>query len=298
MPVLATAPAKINLTLAVTGRRNDGYHRVHTVMQAVDLRETIEVWNREEPGIELSVVGADLPANENNTAYKAAKVFFEKTGLPPAGIGIRVRKQIPMGAGLAGGSADAAAVLAGLNELTGAHLSVERLCEWGGFVGADVPFCVLGGTAVGTGTGADLSPLPAMPDCFLVIAKPADGISTPEAYRLIDESKISLTHSLSAAIACPTGMEEAVKKSNLPMIARALMNDFDAVTKLPGVEAIKAVMRAEGTLGCQMTGSGSAAFGIFTDENRAISCRNALKRQYSEVYLCHPDPCGAKIQIP
>lgn len=297
MRILATAPAKINLTLAVTGRRNDGYHTVYTVMQAVDLRETIEVWDREEPGIELSITGANLPADRSNTAYKAASVFFEKTGVPLIGIDIRVTKRVPMGAGLAGGSADAAAVLAALNELTGAHLSMERLCELGGYVGADVPFCVLGGTAVGTGTGAVLTPLPAMPECLLVLAKPADGISTPEAYRLIDESGISLTHASNDKSHPLEAMEKAVRDGNLRSIAQNLMNDFDAVTELPGVEAIKAIMRAQGTLGCQMTGSGSAAFGIFVDESSAKSCLKALKRQYSEAFLCHPDQYGAKIQI-
>lgn len=290
MRIQATAPAKINLTLAVTGRRGDGYHTVRTVMQAIDLRETVEIWGRDEKGIELSVAGADLPVDERNTAYKASLIFFEKTGLKPAGLQIHIDKQVPMGAGLAGGSADAAAVLAALNELTGAHLPVERLCELGSFVGADVPFCILGGTAVGTGTGAVLSPLPAMPDCTIVVAKPPDGISTPEAYRLIDQAK------LFGKVRENDGMEKAVREHNLSGIAENLMNDFDAVTSLPGVEAVKTVLRSNGALGCQMTGSGSAAFGLFADRNLAEDCVQVLKRQFHDVFLCHPDKNGAKAE--
>lgn len=290
MRIRATAPAKINLTLVVTGRRDDGYHTVHTVMQAIDLRETVELCSRGEAGITLSVEGADLPADERNTAYLAARVFYEKTGLPPSGVHILLRKKVPMGAGLAGGSADAAAVLAALNVLAGAHLPTERLCELGSFVGADVPFCVLGGTAVGTGTGAVLSPLPAMPDCTIVVAKPPDGVSTPEAYRLIDEK------GLCGGGRENGGMEKAVREHDLGGIAGHLRNDFDAVTRLPGVEEAKAAFRSYGALGCQMTGSGSAVFGIFDDGNRAENCIRALKRRFPAVFLCHPDPRGAKTE--
>lgn len=289
MHVSATAPAKINLTLEITGRRDDGYHLVHTVMQAITRRERAEVWNTEQPGLTLAIEGANLPVEDNNTALKAARAFFAATGMAPTGWGIRLHKRVPIGAGLAGGSADAAAVLAALNALTRAGLSTEQLCAIGAHVGADVPFCVLGGTALGTGTGTELLPLPAMPDCWIVVAKPADSISTAEAYRLID-----------SAPSLPAGygpaMQQALREGSLSALSRGLVNAFDAVTALPGVEHIKQLMRRHHTLGCQMTGSGSAVFGLFDEEQAAESCAQTLSRQYAEVFVCRPDRQGARIE--
>lgn len=287
--VTASAPAKINLTLDIAGRRDDGYHLIHTVMQALDLRETVAVWEEKEPGIFLSVVGADLPADERNTAWKAAEVFRKAVGLPQSGIGIRVHKRVPMGAGLAGGSADAAAVLAAMNELTGARLRPDELCGLGAQVGADVPFCVLGGTAVGEGTGVILTPLPDLPPCWIVVAKPEDSISTAQAYRKIDGAE-SLPQSR------PFAMEDAVCSGDLVTVGRELGNAFDAVTALPGVAAIKEIMRAHRTLGCQMTGSGSAVFGLFDDRAWAESCAQALRSRWEETFLCRPDSGGARVE--
>ena len=287
--VLVSVPAKINLTLDITGRRSDGYHLVHTVMQAITLREAVEVWRQEETGITLSVVGADLPNDGSNIAWKAADVFLKKTGTPLHGLGIRIHKRVPIGAGLAGGSADAAAVLAALNELTGTGLNSEKLCDLGAIVGADVPVCMIGGTAVGTGTGTVLSPLPPMPDCLIVVAKPPDSISTAEAYRRIDKAD-SLPVSVSGK------METAIRTGDLTAVAQNLTNAFDAVTDLPGVEAIKRIMRQYNTLGCQMTGSGSAVFGIFQENDAAERCVQALLQQFQQVFLCHPDKEGAKIK--
>lgn len=289
MGVLASAPAKINLTMHIEGRREDGYHLVHTVMQALDLRETVEVWEREQSGITLTITGADLKDSENNTARKAVRAFFAATGLPERGYGIYLNKCIPMGAGLAGGSADAAAVIVALNELTGAGLNTQELCSIGAHVGADVPFCILGGTATGTGTGTILSPLPPLPDCTIIVAKPPDGISTPEAYRLIDSAS-SLPDPASSR------MEEAICEGDLHAVGCELCNAFDTVTTLPGVNAIKSVMRTHHTLGCQMTGSGSAVFGLFDEADRAKRCARELRRQYHDVFLCVPDRRGAYIE--
>ncbi len=289
MRVTASAPAKINLTLDIAGRRDDGYHLVHTVMQGLNLRETVSVWEEKEPGIALSVVGADLPADESNTAWKAAEVFRKAVGLPKNGIGVRIHKRVPMGAGLAGGSADAAAVLAALNELTGARLRPAELCELGAQVGADVPFCVMGGTAVGEGIGTVLTPLPDLPECWIVVAKPPDSISTAEAYRKIDGAE---------TLPCsrPFVMEDAIGSGDLAAVGRALGNAFDAVTALPGVRAIKEVMRSHRTLGCQMTGSGSAVFGLFDDRALAERCVQALCPHWKETFLCRPDSEGARVE--
>lgn len=177
--VTVLAPAKLNLTLDVTGTRPDGYHTLDMIMQAVSLRERVTL--RRSRGLSLSLPGSRVPANEHNTAYKAALAFFHGTGLL-AGAAITVEKHVPVRAGMAGGSADAAAVLVGLNELYGARLSAAELCALGAQVGADVPFSIVGGTARVTGVGDILEPLKPCPPCFFTVCMPAGGISTPQAY--------------------------------------------------------------------------------------------------------------------
>ena len=284
--IRASAPAKINLSLEVVGRREDGYHLIHSVMQAISIRETIEISKRSQPGICLTVIGADVRADQNNTAYRAASAFFEKTGLGEIGLDIKLIKQVPVGAGLGGGSADAAAVLAALNERANTGLSVEELCEIGALVGADVPFCIMGGTALATGTGTTLHRLSPMPDCFIVIAKPVQSVSTAEAYRLIDDAEI-----------LPRGfLMEDVIKSDIKTIAGSLSNDFDSVIKLSGVEDIKRIMRLCCALGCQMTGSGSAVYALFDKKDAATRCYNELLKHYRNVFLCKPDMEGARTE--
>ena len=289
MEITATAPAKINLTLEITGRREDGYHLLRTVFQGISLRESAAVWAEEEPGIRLSIAGASLPADESNTAWKAAAFFQEHTGFPLPGIGIRVHKHVPVGAGLAGGSADAAAVLAALNELAGTRLRLDELCEIGARVGADVPFCLMGGTAVGAGTGTILTPLPDLLPCSIVVSKPDAGISTAEAYRRIDGAA-GLPVPRSAA------MEQAVCSGDLLAVGRELCNVFEAVAGLPEVEEIKKTMRAHHALGCQMTGSGSAVFGLFDEHTAAEHCAQELRRRWRDTFLCRPDPDGARVE--
>ena len=181
--VTVLAPAKLNLTLDVTGTRPDGYHTLDMIMQAVSLRERVTL--RRSRGLSLSLPGSRVPANEHNTAYKAALAFFHGTGLL-AGAAITVEKHVPVRAGMAGGSADAAAVLVGLNELYGARLSAAELCALGAQVGADVPFSIVGGTARVTGVGDILEPLKPCPPCFFTVCMPAGGISTPQAYARYD----------------------------------------------------------------------------------------------------------------
>jgi 4-diphosphocytidyl-2-C-methyl-D-erythritol kinase len=286
--VRASAPAKINLSLKVTGRRDDGYHFIHTVMQAVSVRETVELKKNGKSGIDLSMTGAKLSPDVTNIAYRAADAFFEYTGIKAFGIDIKIHKTVPIGAGLAGGSADAAAVLAGLNALTDARLPVSELCKIGAQVGADVPFCILGGTALATGVGTDLTVLPPIPDCFFVIAKPEESISTAEAYRLIDSADSMPDPAVS--------IEDAVKAGDILMVARGLSNDFETVTNLPGVGDIKRIMEQNKALGCRMTGSGSAVFAIFSDRDTAERCKTALQSGYKDVFLCLPDREGARVE--
>lgn len=285
--IRAYSPAKINLTFEIIGRRDDGYHFVNTVMQAVTLYETVDVCKNGLDKIELTVSGNDIDPNECTTVYRSADLFFKKTGTEQFGVSINLKKSVPVGAGLAGGSADAAAVLAALNEISGARLSVAELCRIGAHIGADVPFCILGGTAFGTGTGTKLSPLPKLPDCAIVIAKPDESISTAHAYRLIDEQG-GKPKSIS------TKMLDAINNADILAVASLLHNDFDYVTNLPKVDTIKQTMIKHGTLGCQMTGSGSAVFGIFINDDDAKRCYDALKTMHDDVFLCRPESKGVR----
>lgn len=285
MTVTVLAPAKINLTLDVTGRRDDGYHLIHTVMQSIDLCDRITVKETGTGDITLDVSDERVPSDERNTAYRAAQAFFAETALPNPGIAIRVQKRIPMEAGLAGGSADAAGVLVALNILTDARLETDELCRIGGKIGADVPFCVLGGAANATGTGTILSPLPSMPDCWLTVAKPDVGVSTAEAYRRIDAAEIERRPLNSAMI-------DALCGGELAEVGRLLCNVFQEAVDLPEVAAIAHEMREQQTLGCAMTGSGSAVFGIFEEKAAAKRCADLLKRDGYTVFVCRPCTTG------
>jgi 4-diphosphocytidyl-2-C-methyl-D-erythritol kinase len=289
MTVTVEAPAKINLSLDITGRREDGYHLIETVMQAIDLCDRVTVRHAGAPGaIRLGLTDQRIPGDSSNTAYRAAQAFFAAVrdkSIQNPGICISIDKRIPMQAGLAGGSADAAGTLAALNRLTDARLTDEELCLIGAGVGADVPFCILGGAAFAEGTGTILSPLQSMPSCHIVVAKPDCGVSTPEAYRRIDSAVLRRRPHTSV-------VADALCAADLDTLSRELCNVFEEALGLPEVGAIKQVMRDHETLGCCMTGSGSAVFGLFGGETAARRCAAALKRDYEEVYVCHPCPHG------
>lgn len=286
MELTLQAPAKINLTLDVTGRREDGYHLIQSVMQTVTLTDEVTVRLEDGlSGIRLQVSDAAVPADDRNTAWRAAAAFLGAVDTPYAGAAVTIRKNIPMEAGLAGGSADAAAVLAALNRLTDARLTVEELCDLGGKIGADVPFCLLGGAAEATGTGTILSPLPSLPPCWLVLAKPCAGVSTAEAYRLVDKADIRRRPN-HAAVA------DALLEGDLETVGRELGNVFEYAVSLPEVERLKQTMRRFDTLGCQMTGSGSAVFGLFSDKAEARRCAQALRDLCGKAVVCRPCPTG------
>lgn len=291
MTVTVEAPAKINLTLDVTGRREDGYHLIETVMQAVSLCDQVIVRQHGKPGdIVLQTGEEGIPDGPSNTAYKAAEAFFEAVedqGIENPGILITLHKRIPVQAGMAGGSADAAGTLWALNRLTDARLTQEELCAVGAKVGADVPFCVMGGAAFAEGTGTILTPLPSLPDCFVVIAKPDCGVSTPEAYRRIDRAVLRRRPHTSV-------VEDALCAGELDTVSRELCNVFEEALALPEIACIRQIMREHATLGCCMTGSGSAVFGLFSEETEARRCAAALKREYETVFCCRPCPHGPR----
>lgn len=271
---------KINLTLDVVGRRRDGYHLLDTVMQTVSIWDELEIQTGRERGVRLECNRESLPLDSKNTVYRAAKFFLEDQGLGNEGLTIYIHKFIPSRSGMGGGSADAAAVLRGLNEMYGAGLSPEKLMELGAKVGADVPFCVTGGAARCRGTGTEVSPAPMMPDCWLVVCKPPAGMSTPRAYALLDQYPLSSTQ------ATPR-MMDALEAGNLRRVAKGLANRFDETIRMTQVRGIKRAMQGIGALGAMMTGSGSGVYGIFETEQQAKGAMKKLE-ELGKVFLVRP----------
>ena len=277
------AYAKLNLTLDVLGKRPDGYHDIKSVMQGISLRDDIEIDVGTGKPWRLLCDKEDIPTDETNLAWKAAKVFFDTIGKDPDGLEIRIVKRIPAQAGLGGGSADAAAVLRALNRHYDAPFSLPALAELGSKIGSDVPFCVLCGTAIAEGRGDRLRPLPDMPDCIFVICKPDFSVSTPALYRVIDEKAIAKRPD-------HTAMERAVLAGDLGAIAENLCNVFDPIVTDEHLELnyIKSIFNSYGAVGYQMTGSGSAVFAIVDSfEFAAVIC-NMLRDNYPNVYIAKP----------
>lgn len=275
--------AKLNLTLDVLDKRSDGYHDLKSVMQTVSIRDDIEIDIGTGKPWTLSCDKDGVPTDSRNLAWKAAQVYFDAIGTDPDGIAIRITKRIPMEAGLAGGSADAAAVLRALNKHYNMPLSLLALAELGASIGSDVPFCVLCGTAMAEGRGERLRKLPDMPDCFIVVCKPDFSSSTPELYRKLDESTIGKRPDHQA-------MESALLAGDLGKVAQNLYNVFDPLVTKEHLELnyIKSIFNSYGSIGQQMTGSGSAVFAIVECfEHAAVIC-NMLKDNYPQVFICKP----------
>ena len=275
--------AKINLTLDVLGKRSDGYHDIQSVMQTISIRDDVEIDVDTDKPWTLSCDKDDVPTDESNLAWKAAKVFYEQTKLETTGLAIRITKRIPMQAGLGGGSADAAAVLRALNRHYGDPLSILALAELGSLVGSDVPFCTLCGTAMVEGRGERLRKLPDMPDCCFVVCKPDFSSSTPELYKKIDETAIAKRPDHQA-------MESALLAGDLAKVAENVYNVFDPVVTQDHLELnyIKSIFNSYGSVAQQMTGSGSAVFAIVPDfEFAAVVC-SMLKDNYPQVYIAKP----------
>ncbi len=290
MKATVRANAKINLSLDIVGKRDDDYHLLESVMQSVSLADTVTVKaGGEENEITVSTGSHCIADDQTNTAYRAAKEFFEYTQIDNPGVNIRIKKAIPVGAGLAGGSADAAAVIIALDSIFNTRLETEQLCDIGEKVGADVPFCITGGTMLARGTGNILAPLPDLPDCHILICKPEISISTAAAYRTIDEQ------GLACSAECSEDISEAVCGSDLAAVSKHLRNIFEKAMNIPEVDQIKETMIRSGALGACMTGSGSAVFGIFDDEDKAEDCAAELRREYDDVFLTAPVSSGCEI---
>lgn len=289
MKITVLAPAKINLSLDVGGLRSDGYHQVSTVMQAVSLYDQITLTSAEGGEITISCDYPGVPCDESNIVYKAAMRFFESTGIPKTGIHIEINKVIPTQAGLGGGSSDGAAVLVGLNRMFDAHLKTKELCAIGEKVGADVPFCINGGTQYGTGTGTTLEKIRSMPRANIVICKPEDvSVSTKEAYAKVDEKGEKVAEYSKYLI-------RTIYSGDLRNFCATLYNDFEEALQLPQVAEIKRLMFLNKAKGALMSGSGSAVYGIFSSERQAKKCVDELSKSYGQVFLCKPVKDGCKI---
>lgn len=274
------AYAKINLTLDITGKRADGYHNIESIIQSISLCDTLDIRENSSGKIHVTSNTSYLSDDENNTAYKAAKVFYEHTGGKIHGISIDIEKKIPSRAGMGGGSSDAAAVLWAMNEIYRTNLSMSELFHLGTKIGADVPFCLAGGTCYCSGIGEKITRIDGMPHCFLLICKPSAGVSTPRAYALVDKLLYS------SPTATPK-MANALRSGQIENVAAALSNRFDEVLFLPQVQNIKKIMRANGALNAMMTGSGSAVYGIFEEPEKIKECAQQL-HGHGELFLAKP----------
>ena len=286
--MLVRANAKINLTLDITGVLSTGYHTVEMIMQSVTLYDDIKLDFSNNEKINLRCSKPYLPINNRNVAYKAAEAFFDYTKIKNKGIYIKIYKQIPVSAGLAGGSADAAAVLTGLNEMFKTKLTMEELEKIAVPVGADIPFCLNGGTILAGGIGEQLTRLDDMPDCYIVLVKPPINVSTQTAYQKYNESLLANRPDTRAMIA-------ALQKKDVYLVARNMCNVFEELVSLALVEKAKRKVMQYGALNAQMSGSGPTVIGIFDDKIRAHKCAIELRKNYREVHICAP--CKNSVNI-
>ena len=274
------AHAKINLTLDVTGRRENGYHDVCMVMQSIGIYDTVSVSVGTGAGITLHTSRSDLPDDPTNLAYRAAVLFLEQTQTVCDGISIEIEKNIPMAAGLAGGSTDAAAVLVLLNELYETGLTEQQLMDIGVKLGADVPFCIAGGTMLAEGIGEQLTRLPNAPQYYVVLCKPQAAVSTPAIYKAIDSAEILQRPDNQA-------MQQAIAAGNAEQVAQLLCNVMQPITAgwHPEINRICDTMKQNGALNDVMSGSGPSVFGLFDDVQKAQSAYDALADEFQETFL-------------
>lgn len=275
------APAKLNLTLDVLGRREDGYHDLKMVMQSITLADRLTLRPGRAPGIQVSSSFHFLPTGEKNLAGKAAVCFYQALGRPARDLDISITKRVPVCAGMAGGSSDAAAVLRALNRLEGDPFSPEELAHVGEAVGSDVPYCVLGCTALAQGRGEVLTPLSPLPHCWVVACKPDFPVSTPELFARIDSCRIRRRPDAD-------GLMAALEQGDLMEVARRMYNVFEDVLperQLARVADIKNTLIQQGALGANMSGTGPTAFGLFSSQSQAQAAYDVLKQRYQEVFL-------------
>lgn len=275
------ALAKINLGLDVVRKREDGYHEVRMIMQTISLYDKIFIKKTKNTGIRVSTNLYYLPNNENNLVYKAAKLLIDEFEIKN-GVSMKLEKYIPVAAGMAGGSADAAAVLIGMNKLFGLGLSRKQLMDRGVSIGADVPYCIMRGTALAEGIGERLTKLKPLPKCYILIAKPGISVSTKFVYGNLKADEIEKHPDID-------GIIEAINNADILSVAERLGNVLEDVTirEYPVIDELKQFMKDRGALNSLMSGSGPTVFGIFTDKDMADKAYMELKGDLraKQVYL-------------
>ncbi len=275
------ALAKINLGLDVVRRREDGYHEVRMIMQTIQLYDRLDIKRTQEPGIQIQTNLSFLPVNENNLIYKAAKLLMDEFSITD-GVSVKLDKRIPVAAGMAGGSTDAAAMLIGVNRLFSLGLTKRQLMERGVQIGADVPYCIMRGTALAEGIGEALSPLPPMVKCPVLIAKPSISVSTKFVYQNLKLDDTTIHPDIDRLI-------DDIKAKNLHDIAAHMGNVLETVTipNYPVIDEIKKHMLSNGAVGAMMSGSGTTVFGLFDDEDTAKKAYKAMRSSHlaRQVYL-------------
>ncbi|MBP3722388.1 MAG: 4-(cytidine 5'-diphospho)-2-C-methyl-D-erythritol kinase [Selenomonadaceae bacterium] len=277
--MLFKAYAKINLTLDILGTREDGFHEVAMIMQSIGLHDDLDI-EKKDAGIELAIDNTELPADESNLCYKAAELMFDEFNVK-GGVKIDLTKRIPMGAGLGGGSADAAAVIRGMNEIFSLNASPEKLADISAKIGSDIPFCVTGGTQFATGRGEILKRLPDFPKTYLTLIKPAFSVSTPHAYKMYDNTPVVRRPDNEGIIA-------ALKNGDVKNIYSMMGNVLEApiAKEYPEINEYKEMMIKAGAIFAQMTGSGSVVFAIAEDMRSANKIADAMKAKTSyEVFV-------------
>lgn len=275
------ALAKINLGLDVVRRREDGYHEVRMIMQTIHLYDRLDIKRTKESGIQIQTNLSFLPVNENNLIYKAAKLLMDEFSITD-GVSVKLDKRIPVAAGMAGGSTDAAAMLFGMNRLFSLGLTKRQLMERGVQIGADVPYCIMRGTALAEGIGEELSPLDPMVKCPVLIAKPSISVSTKFVYQNLKLDDTTVHPDIDLLI-------EDIKAKNLHDIAAHMGNVLETVTipNYPVIDEIKKHMLSNGAVGAMMSGSGPTVFGLFDDEDTAKKAYKAMRSSHlaRQVYL-------------
>ena len=268
------ALAKINLGLDVIRKREDGYHEVRMIMQTINMYDQLEIDIKEEPGISITTNLPFIPTNENNLVYKAAKLLMDEFHIEK-GITVELQKFIPVAAGMAGGSSDAAATMIGMNRLFGLGLTVRQLMERSVSIGADVPYCLLRGTALAEGIGEKLRPLPPCPNCYVLIGKPSISVSTKFVYEKLDAVNIEEHPDIDRIL-------EGLQWHNLNKISENMGNVLESVTipAYPIIEEIKNHMKEHGAVNAMMSGSGPTVFGLFDDKMVAERACEALRESH------------------
>lgn len=288
MEIKVNAYAKINLLLDIVATRTDGYHDLFMIMQSIGLHDTVTVTQNKSKKITITCNIDDIPLDEKNIAYKAARAFFDAVNVKNTGINIDIFKRIPHAAGLAGGSADGAGVLVALNELFKTELTADQLCEIGVKIGADVPFCIKGGTLLAQGIGDVLNKVKPLRKCYILIAKPDCGVNTGYAYKQFDEvGKVHTPDKL--------GMLCAMQSRDLEDISRRMENVFEQFIEVPNKVEIKEIMRENGAMGVCMSGSGPTVFGIFESKENAEKAGEMLKGLAKDIAVTTPVSKGCKV---